>query len=266
MLRTRAGASRAPLSYVGFGDPAMPSLAQLARTFPQGRCPGDVRLAASLPPLPGTRAELLAARQIVGAPPGAVTLGTGFTAASLRNADLDRYRIVHLATHALLPGELSCLQEPAIIASAPRNAPDASAAFIEATEVLDLKLDADLVILSACNTGTVIGGSGTGGEALSGLSRAFFFAGARGLMVTHWPVADAVAALTVADTLRRQAREGQDAATALRGAQLLILNDAGRGLPASFAHPFYWAGFALIGDGPRAAAAAARGPIPPREG
>ncbi|WP_372623359.1 CHAT domain-containing protein [Falsiroseomonas sp.] len=258
MLRTRAGASRAPLAYVGFGDPVMPTLPQLARSFPEGRCRDDVRMAANLAPLPGTRAELQAARAMVGAPPGAVTLGQAFTAASLRNAGLDRYRIVHLATHALLPGELSCLEEPAVIASPPRNAADASAAFIEASEVLDLKLDADLVILSACNTGTIVGGAGSGGEALSGLSRAFFFAGARGLMVTHWPVSDAIAALTVADTLRRHAREGQDAAVALRGAQLGILDEVGRRLPAGFAHPFYWAGFALIGDGPRTTGAAAR--------
>jgi CHAT domain-containing protein len=112
-------------------------------------------------------------------------------------------------------------------------------------------MDADLVVLSACNTG---GPSGEGGgEALSGLARAFFYAGARGLLVTHWAVDDAASALTVADTLRRMGT-GLSSAAALRGAQLLILEEAGRRLPAQFAHPYYWAPFALIGDGRRGTA------------
>ncbi len=122
-------------------------------------------------------------------------------------------------------------------------------------------MDADLVILSACNTGGP-GGEG-GGEALSGLARAFFYAGARGLMVTHWAVDDAAAALTVADTLRRQ-QGGASSAAALRGAQLLILEEAGRNLPAAFAHPYYWAPFVLIGDGRRAGTASAAAPAAAR--
>jgi CHAT domain-containing protein len=180
-------------------------------------------------------------------------LGADFTAANLRNAGLERYRVLHLATHALLPGELSCLPEPAIMLSSASGARDAGGAFLRASEVLGLRLDADLVVLSACNTG---GPSGEGGgEALSGLARSFFYAGARGLLVTHWAVDDAASALTVADTLRRQ-QSGEASAVALRGAQMLILDEAGRRLPAEFAHPYYWAPFALIGDGRRTAAAA----------
>jgi CHAT domain-containing protein len=106
-------------------------------------------------------------------------------------------------------------------------------------------------VLSACNTGGP-GGEG-GGEALSGLARAFFYAGARGLLVTHWAVDDAASALTVADALRRQ-QGGSASAAALRGAQLLLIEEAGRRLPSVFAHPYYWAPFALIGDGRRDAA------------
>lgn len=267
------GASAAPLPYAGFGDPVPPSPAQLARSFPPDRCADDARLAAALAPLPGTRAEVAAAREFTGAGPDSVRFGPAFTEAALRGGGLDRHRIVHLATHALLPGELSCLTEPAVMVSAPRGAPDAAAAFVTAGEVLDLRLDADLVILSACNTGTTLGGEGAGGEALSGLARAFFFAGARGLLVTHWAVDDATAALTIADTLRRQAGGRQGSAAALRGAQLLLLEEAGRSLPAAYAHPFHWASFALIGDGRRMpgtpggpAAAVVEPDMPRREG
>ena len=83
------------------------------------------------------------------------------------------------------------------------------------------------------------------------MARDFFYAGARGLLVTHWAVDDAASSVIVNDTLRRQ-QAGSSTAAALRGAQLLILEEAGRRLPAKFAHPFYWAPFALIGNGRRA--------------
>lgn len=247
-LRAAGTGSTAPMPYIGFGDFVPPSAAQFARSFPADRCGRDARLATGLGRLPGTRAEVLASRQLLGATADRAILGADFTIPALRRQTLNQYRIVHLATHALLPGELSCLTEPSIVASPPGGAPSADPAFLKASEVLDLKMDADLVILSACNTGGP-GGEG-GGEALSGLARAFFYAGARGLMVTHWAVDDAAAALTVADTLRRQ-QGGATSAGALRGAQLLILDEAGRNLPAVFAHPYYWAPFVLIGDGRR---------------
>ena len=251
-LRRAGTGSAAPLPYLGFGDFVPPGAAQLARTFPAGRCANDARMAQGLGRLPGTRAEVLLAQQTTGARPDAVKLGPAFTAASLRQGNLGQARILHLATHALLPGELSCLEEPSIVVSTSPGAPDASDTFVKASEMLALKLDADLVILSACNTGGP-GGAG-GGEALSGLARSFFFAGARGLLATHWSVDDAASALTVADLLRRQTG-GLSTAAALRGAQLLILEEAGKRLPDAFGHPFYWAPFALIGDGRRAAGA-----------
>lgn len=255
-LRGAGLGSAAPLAYAGFGDFVPPTQAQLIRSFPEDRCAADARLAAGLVRLPGTRGEVIEAQRLTGARPQDIHLGAGFTAATLKGTELGQRRIIHLATHALLPGELSCLQEPSIVVSAPAGAADATGAFVKASDLLGLKLDADLVILSACNTGGP-GGAG-GGEALSGLARAFFYAGARGLMVTHWAVDDSAAALTVADSLRRQ-QGGAASATALRGAQLLLLEEAGRRLPEAFGHPFYWAPFALIGDGRRAAPATSAG-------
>jgi CHAT domain-containing protein len=247
-LRGVGTASAAPLAYAGFGDFVPPSSAQLQHSFPADRCAADARLAAGLMRLPGTRIEVQETRNLIGARPQDIHLGAEFTAAALHAADLGQRRIIHLATHALLPGELSCLQEPSIVVSPRAGAPDAASAFVKASDLLSLKLDADLIILSACNTGGPAGSGG--GEALSGLARSFFYAGARGLMVTHWAVNDAAAALTVADSLRRQ-QAGASSASALRGAQLLILDEAGKRLPNAFGHPFYWAPFALIGDGRR---------------
>ncbi|MBL6456903.1 CHAT domain-containing protein [Belnapia sp. T6] len=251
-LRGAGPGSTAPLAYAGFGDFNPPNQAQLVRSFPVDRCAADARLASGLVRLPGTRIEVQEAQRLTGARPQDIRLGAEFTAAALRAADLGQRRIIHLATHALLPGELSCLQEPSIVVSPQAGAADANSAFVKASDLLGLKLNADLIILSACNTGGP-GGAG-GGEALSGLARAFFYAGARGLMVTHWAVDDAAAALTVADSLRRQ-QGGASSATSLRGAQLLLLDEAGKRLPDIFGHPFFWAPFALIGDGRRAAPA-----------
>jgi CHAT domain-containing protein len=250
-LRGAGLSSTAPLPWVGFGDFMPPSAAQLARSFPPDRCAADARVAQGLVRLPGTRVEVQFAQQLTGGRPQDVKLGQAFTAASLRAPELGQARIIHLATHALLPGELSCLIEPSIVVSPAPNAPNADSSFVKASELLALKLDADLIILSACNTGGP-GGAG-GGEALSGLARAFFYTGARGLLVTHWAVDDAAAALIVSDSLRRQ-QAGGGTAAALRGAQLLILDEAGKRLQPQFGHPFYWAPFALIGDGRRAAA------------
>ena len=119
-----------------------------------------------------------------------------------------------------------------------------------------MDLDADLIILSACNSGGPEGG--TAGESLSGLARAFFYAGARALLVTHWDVNDQVAAYLVADTLRRMRETpGLGVAGALRQAQLGLLEGAGHALPAAVANPFFWAAFAVIGEGGEKPAATA---------
>jgi CHAT domain-containing protein len=120
---------------------------------------------------------------------------------------------------------------------------------LTASAVADLDLDADLVILSACNSGGP--GGSTAGESLSGLARAFFYAGARSLLVTHWYINDAAATRVVAVTLDRL-RQGQDLAEALRAAQL----DLARNIPGG-SHPALWGAFALVGPGPAGRAAVA---------
>jgi len=110
--------------------------------------------------------------------------------------------------------------------------------------VAQLKLNADWVVLSACNT---IAGDKPGAEALSGLARAFFYAGARALLVTHWPVAsNAATRLTIStfDAIKSDASIGR--AEALRRAMLAYLNDAS---DPSNAYPAFWGPFELVGDG-----------------
>src|SRR5262249_37385229 len=119
-------------------------------------------------------------------------------------------------------------------------------------EILALKLNADWVVLSACNTAA---GADTGAEAVSGLGRAFFYAGSRALLATNWAVHSESARELVSDVFRRQASDpGLSRAEALRQAMVALLDggtnkdEAGR-IRFTYAHPFFWAPYSLIGDG-----------------
>ena len=254
-LRKVAGNSHATQPWFGFGEFHPVTKAQAERSFPGASCADSAQLFAGLPPLPFAGKELEAARLLLGGRQQDELLGNAFTADAVMQAKLKNYRILHFATHALLPAELRCQSEAAIITSAPAKATDASGALLTVTDVVGLDLDADAVILSACNSG---GGSTAdsdpnkvgkvAGESLSGLARAFFYAGARSLMVTHWSVNDQTAAYLVAETMR-QVHGGAGINEALRKSQLGMLEGAGTTFPAALAHPFYWGPFALIGDG-----------------
>jgi CHAT domain-containing protein len=255
-LRKIAGRSQATHPWFGFGDFRPVTLAQAEKTYPGSACVESAKLLAGLPPLPGAHKELDAVRSLIGAGTSDQLLGPAFTADAVQKARLKDYRILHFAAHALLPAELRCQSEPAIITSAPPNSPTAAGALLTAQKVVGLDLDADLIVLSACNSGGP--GGATAGESLSGLARSFFYAGARSLVVTHWDVSDLVAPLLVADMLKRM-RDNPNlgVAGALRDTQLAILAGAGKDLPADIAHPFFWAPFAVIGEsGERAAAGA----------
>jgi CHAT domain-containing protein len=258
-LRQIAGTSRAARPWFGFGDFRPITLAQAARSFPGATCADSARLLAGLPALPGSQKELEAARALMGASPSDELLGAAFTADAVTRMPLKDYRTLQFSTHALLPAELRCQDQPEIITSAPPGAADASGAMLSADRILGLNLDADLVILSACNSG---GPGGTvAGESLSGLARSFFYAGARAMLVTHWSVNDQAAAYLVTETLRRMhADAGVGVAAAMRGAELSLLDAAVHTPNSPAAHPFVWAPFAVIGEPGGGTGAAVAGP------
>lgn len=247
-LRKSAGTVRAARPWFGLGEFRPPSARQAAATFPSSGCGDSARLLASLSPLPGARRELEAARVVLGADASDQLLGAAFTAPRVLAQPLAEYRTLHFATHAVLPSELRCQAEPAVLTSTPPEAPDAAAAMLTASQIERMNLDADLVILAACNTG---GGSGGAGESLSGLARSFFFAGARSLMVTHWEANDVTTTyLTVLFLQNLQTARAAGPAAALAKAQVRMLDES-VGARAEQAHPYYWAVGALIGgEGP----------------
>ena len=146
---------------------------------------------AQLPRLPDTAAELTSIAKALGLDPAkALRLGIDANEKAVETADLSHYRIIDFATHGLVPGELNGLTQPALALTAPAVAGVSGDGLLTMEKILALKLDADWVVLSACNTAA---GAGAGAEAASGLGQAFFYAGTRTILVTNWSVHSASA-------------------------------------------------------------------------
>jgi CHAT domain-containing protein len=214
----------------------------------------DAAQLARLPRLPDTAGEIRdLARTLSADAERDVFLGSRANERSVKTSDLTRYRVVAFATHGLVPGDLDGLTEPALALSAPDVAGVEGDGVLTRDEILALRLNADWIVLSACNTAS---GQGAGSEAVSGLGRAFFYAGARALLVSNWPVETTSAHALTTDLFRRQQRDpALSRAEALRQTLSWLIDrgeyvdgPSGRAL-FSYAHPIFWAPFTLVGDG-----------------
>ena len=204
--------------------------------------------------LPDTAAEIREIAVNLGADPSRdIYLGLDASESTVRTLDLSRKKVVAFATHALRPGDLDGLSQPALAFSAPEVTELDEDGLLTLGEILTLNLDADLVLLSACDTGA---GDGNGTEAVSGLGRAFFYAGARALLVTMWPVETSSARLLTTELFRyQQKNKSFSMASALQKSIFKIMggpglkdNTTGK-IVASYAHPIFWAPFVIIGEG-----------------
>jgi CHAT domain-containing protein len=201
---------------------------------------------SKIPPLPETRDEVLALAKILNADPRQdLILGSEATRASVikqsNSGQLAQKQVVVFATHGLLAGDLPNLNQPALAMAANKNTNESPLLTLE--DVLSLKLNADWVVLSACNTA---GADGKAEEALSGLARGFFYAGSRSLLVTHWSVeSESAMQLTTQTFSAYKSQKNVRRAEALRQAMLAVMNTP------QFSHPAYWAPYALVGEGGR---------------
>ncbi len=282
-LRAHAKASRASKPYLGIGNPLLDgdrnndndvARARLARTK-QACAAAPIQAAPTVPvrapvrggvagiairgvladvaairnqgPLPETADELCGVAADLKADMGEMRLGTRATEAEVKRlsagGELAMYRVLHFATHGAMAGELDKDREPGLILTPPATASEEDDGYLSASEIAALKLDADWVILSACNTAA---GGAASAEALSGIARAIIYAGARALLVSHWAVySDATVKLVAraAAAMARDARVGR--AEAMRRAMLALIE---KGAPHE-AHPAYWAPFVVVGEG-----------------
>jgi CHAT domain-containing protein len=262
-LRAFARRDQAVKPMTGFGDPlfnpaqqgnmdkraanksASRSVTNIAYTdFWQGLGVDRARLAQALPQLPDTADELNAVAKDLGVAAADIHLGSDASETTVKRAPLADYGIIYFATHGLVAGDVKGVGEPSLALSIPSQPSELDDGLLTASEVAQLKLNADWVVLSACNT---IAGDKPGAEALSGLARSFFYAGARALLVSHWAVDSAAATrLTISAFDRLKSNPKMGRAEALRQAMLGYLNDASS--PGN-AYPALWAPFALIGEG-----------------
>jgi CHAT domain-containing protein/tetratricopeptide (TPR) repeat protein len=281
-LRELAKQSHASKPYIGFGNPLLDGepakyeedgpAAKLAR---EKRCDPMLRQrVASLPslrggtramtrsdagiadvadlrrwePLPETADELCDVAHDLGVDPKAdLYPGASATESNIKqfseNGSLAKYKIVHFATHGAVAGQVSRMSEPGLLLTPPDKASETDDGYLIASEITGLKLDADWVILSACNTAA---GGAQDAEALSGLARAFFYAGARSLLVAHWEVnsTSTVKLITKAIAeLKANPKIGRS--EALRRSMLSLIS-TGKDYEA---HPAFWAPFVLVGEG-----------------
>ena len=248
----RAPRSNARAEYIGFGEnqPVGAYLRPASATSGFGDDP------CAWPPLAWNRPisadELLTARRVITAAVGGeadVVTGAAFSDTAIKaSPNLDGYRILHFATHGLVAGPRpECPTQPALLTSFGGPESDGLLTF---SEIFDLHLDADLIILSACDTaghGSRVASEAagvSGGEfALDGLVRAFVGAGGRMVVASHWPVPVDFNATQRLISGLFTAPPGTGTAAALRLAQLALMDER------DTSHPYYWSGFAVVGDG-----------------
>jgi CHAT domain-containing protein len=253
----QAKPSQAPNPLLAFADPqpsvtadtSLARVAEIRRTLidPGGDRAADLcimedQLILGFPRLPDTSEEVAGVARILGADPGrAVVEKAAFTDVAVTSrTDLEQYKIVYFATHGMLPEKQACWPLPILATS---MATENSDGVLDAVEIGQLRLDADLVVLSACDTAGAGGEGGPGaGQALGGLAQSFALAGSRGLLVSHWQV-DSAATAKLMTSLFQTRAGGTGTADSLIAAQAQLSGEL------ATSHPYYWSAFTLVGDG-----------------
>ena len=246
----RAGSAGPRLHLAAFGAPLLTGQPRSAtrgspgadEVMGQGRL-ADVGKLRALPALPGSKLELETLKTRY--PDALIRMGSEATEQAVRADDADalsRARFVVFSTHGLMAG--SAAAEPGLVMTPPDQATEADDGYLSASEAAQLRLNAEFVVLSACNTAASDGRPG--GEGLSGLARAFFYAGARSVMVSHWEVSDAATTTLItsafADLDGRRAGDPGVRARALQAGIRAVRAER------RWAHPAYWAAFTLVGE------------------
>lgn len=198
----------------------------------------------ALPELPETEEELKLIAQELGVDAKALRFGAQASESAVKQSDLSQYRIVYFATHGLIAGEVKGVGEPALVLARPAVSSELDDGILTASEVSQLSLDADWVVLAACNTASP---KGPGAAALSGLAKAFFYAGSRSLLVSHWRVGSQTAVRITTTAFEMQSRDASlSRAEALRRSMLSIALDPSDPWNA---YPAFWAPFEIVGEG-----------------
>ena len=278
VLRNTPQSSANRKNFIGFGDPYF-SLAQAQsgalevaanvgntrggaarfRSSPKLRSVSSADLAL-LPRLADTALEINEVARVMNASSEDIFLHEKASVKQVTSMDLSNRKIVMFSTHGLIPGDLNGLTQPALALSSPAVTGDSDDGLLTMDRIISLKLDADWVVLSACNTAA---GEGGGAEAFSGLGKAFFFVGAKALLVSNWPVDSDAARELMTDLFKNYQkttlvdannanRQRYGKAQALRQSMLDLIDSGGakegEKMKYAYAHPIFWSPFVVVGD------------------
>ncbi len=240
--------------FFGMGDPVLEGdggsergrkPVSFAKIFPRRGDVANVDALRKLPALPDTADELQSIAKSLGADKTSTYLQEKATETNAKRLPLDHYRVLAFATHGVMAGEFKGIGEPGLILTPPREGSIEDDGYLTSSEISQLNLNADWVVLSACNTAAPDGTPGAAG--LTGLAKSFFYAGARALLVSHWPVFSSTTTRLITDTFKLQAdKPSLGKSGALRQAMLNMISDEEN---PEYAHPAFWAPFVVVGDG-----------------
>ena len=259
-MRTYAKKEKAEEPFIGFGDPVFTDrddshaddVVTTRGIRVAQRAAINTRNIRGLPNLPETREELEKIALSLGARADNIYLGNKASEKNVKGANLKNFRVVAFATHGLVADDLDGLDQPALALTPPESADEENDGLLTMGEVLELELNADWVVLSACNTAS--GDKSLANEGLTGLTQAFFYAGSRALLVSLWPVeSTSTQQLTTAmfSAAIKDSKLGR--AASLKAARMRLIEGKGyeRGGKElfSYAHPIFWSAFIAVGEG-----------------
>jgi len=251
-LRLCGSNQKSEKPFAGFGDPVLNGDRSQKRgllaskIFSRGPI-ANVNEIRVLPPLPETAEELENIAALLNADPDTIYLRERATESTIKNNDFSDVKVIAFATHGLMAGDFKGLAEPALVLTPPNNPTEQDDGLLTMSEIAQLRLNAEWVLLSACNSASPDGMPGAQG--LSGLAKAFFYAGSRALLVSHWPVNSEATVILTTDIFRElHIDKSIGKAEAFRRAELRLLSD--RSQP-HLSHPMFWAPFVIVGDGSR---------------
>lgn len=242
------------ITYLGIGDPDLyqkkiqkdKSLESLnldrfmvLRSFNLESNSRSINLRDFYAPLKSSRKEILMAAELLGNENSLVLLKENATETKIKEIDLSKFNIIHFATHAEVSGALQGLNEPFLVLSPPIEKNEKDNGVLMMNEIMQLNLNADLVILSACNTGSVEDKYSGG---FSGLAKAFFVAGAKSVLVSNWFVEDAATQVLIQQFIKNFSKNKSNFADSLNLTmqELSKQND-------NNSHPIFWASFVFVG-------------------
>jgi len=257
-MRTYAKKKKADEPFIGFGDPVfgedegVVDVVKSRGVRIAQRAAFNTRSINGLPNLPETKEELKQIALSLGASNENIYLGNKANEKNVKNANLKDFRVVAFATHGLVADDLDGLEQPALALTPPQKADEVNDGLLQMDEVLGLELNADWVVLSACNTAS--GDKSLANEGLTGLTQAFFYAGSRALLVSLWPVeSTSTQQLTTALFSAAIKDKTLGRAASLQAARKRLIDGQGYSYEGkeifSYSHPIFWAAFIAVGEG-----------------